>query len=675
MTNRLKITTVLLLILCVLLLTGCTSATEKNYRAAVELLDAGEFGKAAEMLEALGSYEDASMLLMYSRAALAAENGDYLSAFNALFALGEFRDAPEMLRYYESREVEASGLEALAAEDYDAAVRSLTDAARRYGELSEFRDAPQRGEDCLAALYDCAGVLLAEARYAPARDVFTALDGYMDSRSRLTYCEAGLLEEDGAYLEAAARFLEIPDLLDAAERADRDRDLIYRQALDLSAQGNPEGAISLFAKLGTYRDAEDQRINMIRQLMADRLQRGDCEGALLALDTAADAITLQQVTGPEERQRIASFLDGFVQSYLLFSSGAVDSAYAYYYGVAPYIEQGSPLDRRFRQVLTIGTYGHNNSFNYYGSELLDLVRLDADFCLAYVRASASVNQPIGPVQVTRTFRIVVRDSESGLCAGSIEDCLYGDSDQNERPVITGPLPNGELPPDEDGDGIILVDVRKKGFQGIMMIVLDPSRVFAGGPGFYGGNGMLLEDLVKRYDALGGINGGGFIDEDGGGSGGLPEGLTIVDGKTYDWRGSGVSAAFDENDVLHVEYYTAESAAAAGIRDCVSFGPALIVDGEPEFGRHMESGINPRTAIGQREDGAVLMLCIDGRQIHSIGASYGDLRDVMLDFGAVNACSLDGGSSTVMYLYGEYLNSPSSASGTSRFLPNAFLISK
>ena len=137
----------------------------------------------------------------------------------------------------------------------------------------------------------------------------------------------------------------------------------------------------------------------------------------------------------------------------------------------------------------------------------------------------------------------------------------------------------------------------------------------------------------------------------------------------------MSAAFDENDVLHVEYYTAESAAAAGIRDCVSFGPALIVDGEPEFGRHMESGINPRTAIGQREDGAVLMLCIDGRQIHSIGASYGDLRDVMLDFGAVNACSLDGGSSTVMYLYGEYLNSPSSASGTSRFLPNAFLISK
>ena len=209
----------------------------------------------------------------------------------------------------------------------------------------------------------------------------------------------------------------------------------------------------------------------------------------------------------------------------------------------------------------------------------------------------------------------------------------------------------------------------------MIIVLDPSRVFVGGPGFYGGNGMLLEELVRRYDALGGINGGGFIDEDGGGSGGLPEGLTILDGESYHWAGSGASAAFDENNILHVGDYSIESAAEEGIRDCVSFGPALIINGVGEYGPYMESGINPRTAIGQREDGAVLLLCIDGRQLHSIGANFGDIRDVMLDFGAINACSLDGGSSTVMYYNGEYLNSPSSASGTSRYLPNAFLIRK
>ena len=70
--------------------------------------------------------------------------------------------------------------------------------------------------------------------------------------------------------------------------------------------------------------------------------------------------------------------------------------------------------------------------------------------------------------------------------------------------------------------------------------------------------------------------------------------------------------------------------------------------------------------------AILLLAIDGRQVHSIGASFGDARDVMLDFGAVNACNMDGGSSTVMYYTGQYSNSPSSASGTSRALPDAWL---
>ena len=304
---------------------------------------------------------------------------------------------------------------------------------------------------------------------------------------------------------------------------------------------------------------------------------------------------------------------------------------------------------------------------------LDLFLLRESFYIAYVRASASVNQPRGPVEVTRTFRILVHDTADGLIVEAMDDCLYGSTNPSGRLTITCPLPNGELPADEDGDGIIVVDVMKKGFQGTMIIVLDPSRVFLGGPGFFGGNGMILEDLVARYDALGGINAGGFIDEDGAGSGGFPEGLTVLEGEAYLWADSGASAAFDNNNVLHVGYFKKEEVEKLGIRDCASFGPELIIDGRPEYGSYMESGINPRTAIGQREDGAVLMLCIDGRQLRSIGASFADIRDVMLDFGAVNACSLDGGSSTVMYYDGEYLNWPSSASGTSRYLPNAFLI--
>ena len=130
--------------------------------------------------------------------------------------------------------------------------------------------------------------------------------------------------------------------------------------------------------------------------------------------------------------------------------------------------------------------------------------------------------------------------------------------------------------------------------------------------------------------------------------------------------------FTEDNILFVGGIDQQSAEDLHIRCGVSFGPALIVNGEGEYSGFMETGINPRTAIGQRADGAVLMLVIDGRQMHSVGCSFGDVRDVMIDFGAVNACNLDGGSSTVMYYNGEYVNSPSSASGTSRTLPNAFL---
>ena len=245
--------------------------------------------------------------------------------------------------------------------------------------------------------------------------------------------------------------------------------------------------------------------------------------------------------------------------------------------------------------------------------------------------------------------------------------------KDETGEDTGPQADDYGYVDEDGDGIIIVDVKKKGFVGKMIIILDPSRVFVGKPEVYGGYGMTLEDRAKRYDALGGVNGGGFYDPEGGGTGGYPDGLTIADGEIFnEGNSTRTFCGLDSNNILHVGDYSSDAAIEDGMRDGVSFGPALIINGKGEYGNHMESGINPRTAVGQRADGAILLLAIDGRQVHSIGASFGDARDVMLDFGAVNACNMDGGSSTVMYYNGEYINSPSSASGTSRALPDAFL---
>ena len=226
--------------------------------------------------------------------------------------------------------------------------------------------------------------------------------------------------------------------------------------------------------------------------------------------------------------------------------------------------------------------------------------------------------------------------------------------------------------DDDGDGIIFENVKGAGFAGYLITVLDPTRVFVGMPDSYGGVGLTLEEMVVKYDALGGINAGGFKDEGGTGLGGQPEGLTIVDGVCYgEGNGESTFAGFDDKGVMHVGYYTEWSAQALNIKHGVSFGPLLIINGEPVDPSYLPSGVNPRTAIGQRSDGAVLMLVIDGRQAHSMGATYQDCMNIMLSRGAVNAINMDGGSSSNMYLNGQYVNRNSSTSGA-RPLPTTFL---
>ena len=228
--------------------------------------------------------------------------------------------------------------------------------------------------------------------------------------------------------------------------------------------------------------------------------------------------------------------------------------------------------------------------------------------------------------------------------------------------------------DEDGDGIIFTEVKGNGFMGYMTVILDPSRVFVGKPDMYGGVGLTLEEMVNKYGALGGINAGGFKDDGGNGFGGMPEGLTIIDGECYnsDMGTAYPIAGLDANGLLHVGYYNYDECVGLGITDAVSFGPILITNGEPAPADSLASSVNPRTAIAQRGDGAIIMLVIDGRQVHSIGATYQDMVDMLMSYGAVNAINMDGGSSTVMHYGGRYVNSCSADGGQPRPLPNAFL---
>lgn len=225
--------------------------------------------------------------------------------------------------------------------------------------------------------------------------------------------------------------------------------------------------------------------------------------------------------------------------------------------------------------------------------------------------------------------------------------------------------------DEDGDGVIIEEVKGSTYKGYLLTLLDPTRLFIGKPDQFGGTGLRVDEMCEKYGALGGMNGGGYYDPGGGGLGGTPDGLTIVDGVVYDeGHGGDAFVGYDANGILYVGYYTLEDALNLGIVSGVTFGPVIVMNGEVYDVD--SSGLNPRSAIGQRADGAILMLVLDGRQAHSAGAKYQDLADIMIDHGAVNAINLDGGSSSSIWFNGEYINSCASASGMSRPMPTTFL---
>ena len=248
------------------------------------------------------------------------------------------------------------------------------------------------------------------------------------------------------------------------------------------------------------------------------------------------------------------------------------------------------------------------------------------------------------------------------------------AEQNRKNTDPEAVAVNELDP--DGDGIEVHDISGPMYHGKMLVIYDPSRVMVATIDDYNHNGagLTLKELIDKYDGVAGVNGGQYEDTNGMGIGGWPEGIVISEGElrmgvpggTYDVYG------LTNDNVLVVGRMTAQHAMDIGVRDAVSFGPALIVNGVPANYSGSGGGLNPRTAIGQREDGAILLLVIEGRKTSSMGATMADLIDVMKEYGAVNAANLDGGMSSAMWYNNEELVSSSSIR-QSRKMPTAFVV--
>ena len=208
----------------------------------------------------------------------------------------------------------------------------------------------------------------------------------------------------------------------------------------------------------------------------------------------------------------------------------------------------------------------------------------------------------------------------------------------------------------------LINISGKGYQGFLVAIYDPSRVSIATTAYLGVRGESILTVSKREGDIIAMNAGGFYEPDWNSNGALPHGTVISNGKVVsdydDARMGGGFIGFTTENKLILGNMSKEKALETGYRDAIEFGPYLIVNGKRSFIKGNGGwGIAPRTAIGQRQDGIVLFLVINGRLASSIGADMVDLCDVMENYGAYNAANLDGGSSSELVINNSIINTP------------------
>ena len=212
---------------------------------------------------------------------------------------------------------------------------------------------------------------------------------------------------------------------------------------------------------------------------------------------------------------------------------------------------------------------------------------------------------------------------------------------------------------EEGALYKLIQFKYQDFDCHMIAIYDPKRIEVA----YNSKlnqGRVLSDILKNSKGILGINGGGYSWNTG-----YPQGLIVHNSKIIYSSSTSryVTAGINEDGILVVGRLSASDVKKKKIKEAVSFGPALIVNGKAaNFRGTGGSGLNPRTVIAQRKDGIILLLVVNGYGNRLSWKGRGgvyvtDLIKILQRYNVYNAVNMDGGSSTTMVIEGKLINDP------------------
>lgn len=182
--------------------------------------------------------------------------------------------------------------------------------------------------------------------------------------------------------------------------------------------------------------------------------------------------------------------------------------------------------------------------------------------------------------------------------------------------------------------------------------------------------LILDTIARRKNAIAAINGTFFDIKNGGSVDYIESNDTIINQSRL--GNNNARAEHQKGAILFNNYKlsivqwdgTDNWEQKFNATDVMVSGPVLRINNEDVALK--EDAFNlaraPRSAIGIKADGTVIMLAVDGRMIEAEGVTIKELQQIMKWLGCANAINLDGGGSTTLYQInkqdGQIINHPS-----------------